>query len=134
MKWLQSEPLRYPFARNFAINFNKPQVTSKSAFPSNSIKTSRYNIFTFLPIALLIQFQRYANIYFLITAIIQSISILSPLNPFSAIAPLVFVLSLSIAREGFEDYNRHQTDKVLNSSEAWVMRIDNASSSDKSEK
>ena len=76
-----------------------------------------------MPIALFIQFQRYANIYFLITAIIQSISILSPLNPFSAIAPLVFVLSLSIAREGYEDYNRHQTDDTLNSSEALRMRV-----------
>ena len=46
------------------------------------------------------QFKRYANIYFLVSAIIQSIPILSPLNPFSAISPLVFVLALSMIREG----------------------------------
>lgn len=55
---------------------------------------------TFLPKSLLLQFTRYANIYFLCIAIIQCIGVLSTLNPFSAIAPLVFVLGLSMAREG----------------------------------
>ena len=55
---------------------------------------------TFLPKSLLLQFARYANIYFLCIAIIQSIPVLSPLSPFSAIAPLVFVLGLSMGREG----------------------------------
>jgi phospholipid-transporting ATPase len=60
------------------------------------------------------QFQRYANIYFLAIAIIQSIKILSPLNPFSAIAPLIFVLGLSMVREGYEDYYRHESDNEVN--------------------
>jgi len=49
------------------------------------------------------QFKRYANIYFLVVAILQSIPAISPLNPLSAIAPLVFVISLSMIREGYED-------------------------------
>ena len=47
-------------------------------------------------------------------AIIQSIPDISPLNPFSAIAPLVFVLGLSMIREAVEDYNRHKSDWEVN--------------------
>lgn len=40
-------------------------------FPSNFIKTSKYNVITFLPKSLMLQFQKYANWYFLFTAILQ---------------------------------------------------------------
>lgn len=69
---------------------------------------------SFLPKALLYQFLRFANVYFLITAIIQSISIISPLHPFSAIAPFIFVLTVSLIREGVEDFGRYKTDKEVN--------------------
>lgn len=38
----------------------------------NSIKTSKYNLFTFLPLNLFEQFQRIANAYFLILLILQA--------------------------------------------------------------
>lgn len=47
-----------------------------------------------------------ANFYFLIIAILQSIPIISPLTPFTAIAPLVIVISISLLREAFEDQVR----------------------------
>jgi P-type E1-E2 ATPase len=50
----------------------------------------------------------------LITAILQSIPVISPLTPLSAIAPLVFVLGLSMLREGLEDYSRHKSDAKVN--------------------
>lgn len=84
-------------------------------FPTNFISTSKYNLITFLPFSLLLQFKRYANIYFIITAILQTISIISPLDPSSAWTPLVFVLGLSIIREGMEDYHRHKSDLEMNS-------------------
>lgn len=65
--------------------------------------------------ALFNQFKRYANIYFLITAILQSVPAISPLNPLSAISPLIFVISLSIIREGFEDLKRYRADIETNS-------------------
>ena len=67
------------------------------------IKTANYNIIDFLPKALFIQFMRIANFYFLATAIIQSIRQISPLLPFSAIAPLAFVLFISLVREFLDD-------------------------------
>ena len=90
---------------------------NKDLFESNYISTTKYNTFTFLPLSLMLQFKRYANIYFLFMAILQSTP-LSPLNPFSSIAPLVFVISLSVIREGFEDISRHRSDLELNSSKS----------------
>ena len=75
---------------------------------------------TFLPLCLIYQFKRLSNWYFLITAILQSISIISPLAPFSAIAPLVFVLCVSLLREGVEDYLRYRSDRKTNTKIARV--------------
>ena len=91
-------------------------------FKDNRIDTTKYNIFTFIPKALLLQFVRLANIYFLICAILQCIPIISPLTPVTAVVPLVFVLSVSIIREGIEDYSRAQLDKQQNNEETTAYR------------
>ena len=92
----------------------------KEKYPSNYISTTKYNLITFLPFSLLLQFRRYANFYFLACAILQSIPIISPLSPLSAILPLAFVLSLSMAREGYEDYKRYKSDKENNSNSTHI--------------
>lgn len=84
-------------------------------FPSNYISTTKYTAFNFLFKCLFLQFTRYANIYFLIVAILQSIPFLSPLNPISSIAPLILVISLSMIREAFEDLARYKSDLETNS-------------------
>lgn len=35
--------------------------------------------------------------------------------PFTAIFPLVFILLVSMLKDGYEDYKRHKTDKITNS-------------------
>jgi magnesium-transporting ATPase (P-type) len=92
------------------VNKNK----KKFFFPDNFVRTSKYTVIDFIPKSLLLQFKRYANIYFLIIAVLQSIPSISPMNPSTAIAPLVFVLMVSMIREGFEDYDRHQSDEKEN--------------------
>ncbi|CAK55960.1 unnamed protein product (macronuclear) [Paramecium tetraurelia] len=111
----KSDRQKYNKERIFPINATG-KVESE-VFPTNFIKTSKYNIVTFLPLSLLGQFRRYANIYFLFIAIIQSFPIISPLNPISAIAPLVFVLGLSMIREAMEDISRHKSDNEVNAME-----------------
>lgn len=96
-------------------------VPHKAKLQTNYISTTKYNIITFLPLALIIQFKRYANIYFLISAIMQSIPLISPLSPFSAVAPLIFVISLSMIREGYEDYQRYKSDKESNSRKTLML-------------
>jgi len=80
-------------------------------YKSNYISTTKYNKWNYLPLSLLFQFRRFANIYFLAIAVLQSISIISPLNSGTAVAPLVLVLAISMIREGIEDYIRYRSDK-----------------------
>ena len=100
----------YEFYINDNIK-NKEQYN----FKDNEINTKKYNIITFLPKALLLQFIRVANIYFLVTAILQCIPIISPLGPETALIPLAIVLAVSIIREGVEDLERAKFDKEQNS-------------------
>lgn len=81
---------------------------------SNSIRSSRYTILTFLPCQLWFQFTKVANLYFLVTGILQLIPGLSTTGTYTTILPLLFFLSFSIAREGYDDFRRHQLDKVEN--------------------
>ncbi len=50
------------------VDYNEPEVPFK--YKSNRIKTSKYNLFNFLPKNLFEQFRRIANFYFLINVII----------------------------------------------------------------
>ena len=75
-------------------------------FKKNKINTRKYNWITFIPHCLLIQFLRPANIYFLISAILNCIPQISPLSPITAILPLIFVLAVSLIREAVEDCKR----------------------------
>ena len=114
--------LKYnPKIYQFYIN-NTKKNTKDLKFKSNKIDTKKYNIITFLPKSLLFQFIRPANIYFLIIAIIQCIPLISPLGPMSAVAPLIFVLSVSLIRELIEDLQRAKLDKEQNSEFVEVFR------------
>jgi hypothetical protein len=62
------------------------------------------------------QFQKKANIYFLIIAIL-SLTPVSPKPAFVSIAPLVFVLAVTAIKEAIEDYRRYLMDKAVNSRE-----------------
>ena len=94
----------------------------KYHFKDNKIDTTKYNCITFLPKALLFQFMRPANIYFLICAIIQCIPVISPLDAETALIPIIIVLSVSLIREGIEDCARARLDKEQNSEPAEVYR------------
>ena len=97
------------------IHLSKPKKNKlKYHYPNNTITTSKYTWYNFFPLTLILQFKRYANVYFLITMIIQCIPIISPLNPITAVLPFVIVLAVSIFREGLEDCRRHSEDAKEN--------------------
>ena len=102
----------------YEFYINDPERnTSELMFKNNTISTTKYNAFTFLPKALLYQFIRLANVYFVFIAIIQSIPIISPLGAATGVAPLVFVLAVSLIREAVEDLKRRKLDNEQNSNE-----------------
>uniref|UniRef100_A0A8C3UV23 Phospholipid-transporting ATPase n=1 Tax=Catharus ustulatus TaxID=91951 RepID=A0A8C3UV23_CATUS len=73
---------------------------------SNCIKTSKYNIVTFLPVNLFEQFQEVANTYFLFLLILQLIPQISSLSWFTTIVPLVLVLTITAVKDATDDYVR----------------------------
>ncbi|XP_018795584.1 PREDICTED: probable phospholipid-transporting ATPase IF isoform X2 [Bactrocera latifrons] len=87
----------------------------------NRIKSTKYTLITFLPQNLLEQFQRIANFYFLIMTII-SLLIDSPVSPLTSLLPLVFVIALTAAKQGYEDFLRYRTDNVVNRAPVTVIR------------
>jgi phospholipid-translocating ATPase len=82
---------------------NEPQVHKRKPYKytNNSVSTKKYTAVTFLPKALFEQFRRVANLYFLLTAAL-SITV----KPVSLIAPLVFVVGISMLKEAVEDWYR----------------------------
>ena len=104
----------------FFINDNHRNRIYK--LKDNTITTTKYNFFTFIPKGLLYQFSRLSNVYFLFTAIIQSIPLISPLTSLTAIIPLIFVLGVSMIREAIEDLVRNTYDNLNNKEEVIVFR------------
>jgi len=88
---------------------------------SNYVSTTKYNMFSFLPKALYEQFRRVANLYFTMVAAL-SCTAMSPISPVTTIAPLVFVIGLSVIKEGYEDFQRYKADKFVNNSLVLVCR------------
>uniref|UniRef100_A0A4W6C976 Phospholipid-transporting ATPase n=1 Tax=Lates calcarifer TaxID=8187 RepID=A0A4W6C976_LATCA len=90
-------------------------------YANNAIKTSKYNIFTFLPLNLFEQFRRLANAYFLFLFILQLIPQISSLSWFTTAVPLILVLSITAVKDASDDINRHKSDKqVNNQTEKWM--------------
>uniref|UniRef100_A0A7N6BXW1 Phospholipid-transporting ATPase n=1 Tax=Anabas testudineus TaxID=64144 RepID=A0A7N6BXW1_ANATE len=86
------------------VKANARDYNDKFAYTNNHIKTSKYNIFTFLPINLFEQFQRVANAYFLVLLILQLIPEISSLSWFTTIVPLVLVLVITAVKDATDDY------------------------------
>ncbi|KAI1905184.1 hypothetical protein AGOR_G00013520 [Albula goreensis] len=90
-------------------------------YANNEIKTSKYNLFTFLPLNLFEQLQRIANAYFIFLLILQVIPAISSLSWFTTVVPLVLVLSITAAKDATDDINRHKSDKQVNNRKVEVL-------------
>jgi phospholipid-transporting ATPase len=104
------------------IYLNNPPANSAGKYIDNHISTAKYNVATFLPKFLFEQFSKYANLFFLFTAVLQQIPNISPTNQFTTIGPLIVVLLVSAAKELIEDYKRKTSDNSLNHSKARVLK------------
>jgi phospholipid-translocating ATPase/phospholipid-transporting ATPase len=98
-----SRGLLHHLAKGFGVHLRGDVAT-------NEVSTAKYTLLTFLPVNLFEQFLRVANLYFLLTAILQLIPGLSPTSWFTTVAPLVFVLAVNAIKEGYDDVHRHRCD------------------------
>ncbi|KAH8425505.1 aminophospholipid-translocating P4-type ATPase DRS2 [Aspergillus melleus] len=104
------------------IVLNNPPANAVHKFVDNHVSTAKYNIITFLPKFLYEQFSKYANLFFLFTAVLQQIPNVSPTNRYTTIGPLLIVLLVSAIKELVEDYKRRTSDKSLNYSKTQVLK------------
>lgn len=100
--------------RSFELHRPNLNDKGKPLFPNNRIKTSKYNVLTFLPKNLFEQFSRIANFYFLLIVILLNVPGV-PISATVAAIPLVLVVGISAVREAIEDYRRHLSDVKINS-------------------
>ncbi|XP_066918904.1 probable phospholipid-transporting ATPase IA isoform X1 [Clytia hemisphaerica] len=100
------------------------RIIPHKRFCSNKISTAKYNLATFFPKFLLEQFTRYANLFFLLIALLQQIPNVSPTGRYTTAIPLLIVLSCSAIKEIIEDFNRHRQDDQINNRLVEVVRND----------
>ena len=79
-------------------------------YQSNLVKNTKYNLFTFVPLVLFNQFKFFYNLFFLLTALTQLFEALRVALFFTFIGPLVMVLSLTMAKEAYDDLKRYRKD------------------------
>ena len=91
---------------SYKLLINDPSfLTEEGAhYPDNIIVSSKYTIFTFLPLNLFEQFRRIANIYFLMIIAIQFIPNVTPFDVWTSIVPLAFILIVGAIKDGIEDW------------------------------
>uniref|UniRef100_A0A671MF07 Phospholipid-transporting ATPase n=1 Tax=Sinocyclocheilus anshuiensis TaxID=1608454 RepID=A0A671MF07_9TELE len=103
------------------VRANDRDYNERFSYADNRIKTAKYNVFTFLPINLFEQFQRFANAYFLVLLILQLIPEISSLSWFTTIVPLVLVLAITAVKDATDDYFRHKSDQQVNTRQSQVL-------------
>ena len=96
----------------------------------NTVHSCRYTIYNFLPRQLYAQFSKLANFYFLCVSILQMIPGLSTTGTYTTIIPLSFFVTLSMAKEGYDDLRRYRLDKVENNNSTSVLRTESKTPTD----
>ena len=82
----------------------------------NIIRNQKYTVFSLIPVVLWNQFKFFSNLFFLLIAISQAVPQLRVGFLFTYVSPLAIVLGITIAKEGYDDYQRYLRDKELNES------------------
>ncbi|KAI1214505.1 phospholipid-translocating P-type ATPase [Annulohypoxylon truncatum] len=102
------------------IAVGSPQSTR---YPPNLVSNAKYTAFTFLPITLYNEFSFFFNMYFLLVALSQAIPALRIGYLSTYIAPLAFVLFITMGKEAYDDIERRRRDNEANSEEYVVLRF-----------
>jgi len=120
-----SLPINWPNSKQEDIDAKPKRIISVGSnqeyyFKSNFVKTSKYEIWNFLPKFLLEEFNprtKFANCYFLMISALQCVPAISNTSGYpTTLIPLLFVVLVDGLFQIFEDMSRHRADKEANSS------------------
>ena len=125
--------LRIRLALNFSGNETSSRIIpfgvqewDRAGYPANAVNNRRYTLITFLPLALANQFKMFFNIFFLAVAVSQFVPSLQVGYLFTYIAPLAFVVALSLAKDAFDDLQRFRRDRSANAEQYFKLLPDGA--------
>ncbi|KAK3533435.1 hypothetical protein QTP70_020783, partial [Hemibagrus guttatus] len=90
------------------------QKSSLFLFQDNLARSYKYTALTFLPRNLYEQFQRAANLFFLLVVIMQCIPAIATLSWYIIMLPLITVLTIRGAKDLFTDLGRRRSDAKIN--------------------
>ncbi|POS86174.1 hypothetical protein EPUL_002610 [Erysiphe pulchra] len=93
-------------------------------YPPNSVSNAKYTPFSFLPKTLYNEFSFFFNMYFLLVALSQAIPPLRIGYLSTYIAPLAFVMTITLGKEAFDDIERRKRDREANSEGFTVLRFE----------
>lgn len=92
-------------------------------FPPNAVSNAKYSAWSFLPATLYNEFSFFYNLYFLLVALSQIIPPLRIGYLSTYVAPLVFVLAITLGKEALDDIGRRKRDAEANKEEYSVLRL-----------
>ena len=98
-------------------------------YPPNAVSNAKYNPWSFLPRTLYNEFSFFINLYFLFVALSQIIPPLRIGYLSTYIAPLAFVLTVTLGKEALDDIARRRRDSEANKEEYAVLRLRDTSKS-----
>lgn len=93
-------------------------------FPPNIISNAKYTALSFLPLTLYNEFSFFFNMYFLLVALSQAIPALRIGYLSTYVAPLAFVLMITLGKEAYDDVERRRRDNEANSEEYTVLHFE----------
>ena len=96
-------------------------------FPQNVVSNAKYTPWSFLPLTLYNEFSFFYNMYFLLVALSQIIPPLRIGYLSTYVAPLVFVLAITLGKEALDDIGRRKRDSEANQEEYTVLEMENMS-------
>lgn len=96
------------------------------SFSSNTLNNQKYTLLSFLPLLLYNEFKFFFNMFFLLIALSQFVPFLKVGLLVTYVAPLVFVLTITMLKEAYDDMQRLRRDRELNLTkfERAVLRSD----------
>jgi len=112
--------LYYYFTNRQPVSTSQRVITfDRNVYPpskfENIVRNQKYSVYSFVFVVLYNQFKFFFNFFFLMIALSQFVDALKVGFLFTYIAPLAFVLILTMIKEAVDDYNRYKQDKEANS-------------------